>query len=682
MTQLLPIIIDKLHGMTDAGQRAAIMQQLFGRNYAQLAPLIDAGGAAFTKAGQDADRFGLVLSQNDVNAAHAAEVAHMHLTESVQGIGNMLGAVAMPQITYWTEALANVIARIQTLNPAALQMIVHIIELAAVVATLFGGLSAIREVLLLLTGVLGETGQTAIKGFMSSLGGLLGPLSLVLAVGLLVYEAYNNIAAVHRLLEPYVRSLTAAFNEAASVWNHTHDVASTFKDVMDQLNVPIGITNGLISTATTLVQNWAPIVGTITGLFLLWNTAVLLHNTYLAIKAGLMAAQIGWSITLALVTGQLTIAEYALAGGLGATALGELAVLWPLLLIIAAIAIAILIFTHWHQTVTIVHNIMASLWEHLTGFAAWLGGFFVTTWNNLTTTLTNFFTGIETTALAAWTKFAAHPAYYIGFILAYIPVKLMELESHFIKYLGQIVAHAAQWALDMIDHALVAAIQFVEHLRTQLVALPGKFSTWLEDVATAVALWATNFPQHAIDAALSFVNALKDELNKAPGQMWQIGVDIVQGVINGINSMVSTGVGAITDFIHGLVSGAHDAGQGGSPYMLFANEVGMVGIAQGIAFGIGAGAGIAQNAMAKLVGGLATVSTAGITAAVNPTLGGFGAVGAAAGATGGTAAGAAGSIGPQPDIVLKLDSKELARVVFDVGAERWKLMGGTIGSGA
>ena len=101
--QVLLDVADKLAGMKDAAQRAALAQQFFGRSGVELLPLLAQGSAAIRLQMEDARQLGLVWS---TETAAAAEQLNDNLNR-LQGVGtglvNLIGSTMIPVVNEIAE---------------------------------------------------------------------------------------------------------------------------------------------------------------------------------------------------------------------------------------------------------------------------------------------------------------------------------------------------------------------------------------------------------------------------------------------------------------------------------------------------------------------------------------------------------------------------------------------------
>lgn len=304
-----------------------------------------------------------------------------------------------------------------------------------------------------------------------------------------------------------------------------------------------------------------PVLAAVVGLWIAWN---------LAMAAGRILAMVGFLAELveqfaiaASSEGILTAAQWLLNLAMDANPIGLV-----ILAVAALIAIVVLAITHWSQ----IHAVITMVWNRIKEFAGWLGGIFVAVWNTVSATIGSFFSWLGTRASEAWAEFAKHPLYWIGYLLVFIPAKLIELAIAFNAWAVGMIVRALLWAHDMVDKAEVMAGNFLLAVGTEFNRLPGQIWDWLSKVFPTVLAWAEDLSARARIAARAFALALGDEWNKLPGQVWDIGVQIVESIIGGIESMAGGVLAAIKDLLPG--------GAGG-PLAMALNAAGVPGFAVG-----------------------------------------------------------------------------------------------------
>lgn len=372
-------------------------------------------------------------------------------------------------------------------------------------------------------------------------------------------------------------------------------IQGNFNQQMDQAKASIGAAGialgmGLLPPLTQVVKAVVPVVQAITT----WIS----HNQ--AWAAGIAIAVIALSALGAVILG-LTII-------VGAFALVELAVLWPIALIVIAIvalvAVIILLATHWNQITGFFQGVWhAAITKVGEGFS-WLG----TQAHNFIGVIVGFFAGIIAKAQAGWQEFARHPLYWIGFMVAFIPIKLAQLAAEFLGWAGSMISNAEAWRDRMIERALAAGVGFIAALEVEIPKLPGQLWSWLLGALAQAAAWAVELEAKGRTGASNFGQAVLSEIGKLPGQMVQVGEDIIRGVIEGIANLKGWAQGQVGEAIQGMIAGAKAAAGIHSPSELFAAEIGEP-IAQGIGVGISRGTPSAQASITGMVSTLAGAET-------------------------------------------------------------------------
>lgn len=139
-----------------------------------------------------------------------------------------------------------------------------------------------------------------------------------------------------------------------------------------------------------------PLLGTVAGLLSLWGATLLVNSIRLGVLSGLETANSIAMAAQAVAAGGMTAAEAAMTVGGFAAAAAELAMLWPIALIVLGIAalitVVVLLVTHWKQVTTV----LGIAWTAMKGWAGWLGGEFLSVWGSITGAVGGFFSTVGT----------------------------------------------------------------------------------------------------------------------------------------------------------------------------------------------------------------------------------------------------------------------------------------------
>lgn len=104
-------VIDALGEVENATERDTIANNLFGKSYSQMKPLIDAGTGELKKFTEAAKENGLVLTNDQVKKLGEVDDAHQHLTETIDASKNMIAVQWAPAVTKAMETFAEFVQK-------------------------------------------------------------------------------------------------------------------------------------------------------------------------------------------------------------------------------------------------------------------------------------------------------------------------------------------------------------------------------------------------------------------------------------------------------------------------------------------------------------------------------------------------------------------------------------------
>ena len=164
----LPELADKFKDLPNGPEKTATALQLFGRNGMEMMPFLNKGAAGMKELGDEAEKMGLVLSQDNVDQILKSKEAHKKLDETLQGLKTQIGLQVMPVITSFTEILSSIPGPIQ-------DILVPLVTFGGVALVGFGAVG-------MLVGALSNLGPmfTAVKVAVAELEVGLGPIGWTL----------------------------------------------------------------------------------------------------------------------------------------------------------------------------------------------------------------------------------------------------------------------------------------------------------------------------------------------------------------------------------------------------------------------------------------------------------------------------------------------------------------------
>ena len=172
-------------------ERDQLAMALFGKSADELAGIIDDGGKALQEYGEEADRLGLILDQDTLDALNTTNDALDRMKGQLRGQALKLGAKIAQAATPIVEKLAGVLERVanwlDTLTPQQVELALTI---AAVVA-------AIAPVLIIVGKLVTGIGMliSAFGFLLSPVGLVIAAIAAVIAIGILLYKNWDTIKA-------------------------------------------------------------------------------------------------------------------------------------------------------------------------------------------------------------------------------------------------------------------------------------------------------------------------------------------------------------------------------------------------------------------------------------------------------------------------------------------------------
>lgn len=196
------------------------------------------------------------------------------------------------------------------------------------------------------------------------------------------------------------------------------------------------------------------------------------------------------------------------------------------------------------------------------------------------------------------TELISHAAQFAvdfpGMLLSFLGT----LAGLFVQAFLAVTTAVIGWIGDMLAAALRFGVDFSGAILQEIPKLPGQIAGFLAEALLKVGGWVTDMVSLAAELGLRFLQQIWDEFKQLPSQiinaikstidvahmLFDIGIDIIQGLINGIWSMKDKVFGAVGDVVSGIKDGFKKAFSIGSPSKVMADYGEMIG--QGLQNGI------------------------------------------------------------------------------------------------
>ena len=183
--QVLFESINALSNMEDVTKRNALAQDIFGKGAAELMPLLNAGSESFNQLMEEAEKYGMVMSDDTVSASAAFNDSLTRLQKTAGGVKNKLVGTLLPGMTKLMdgfsgllvgsedasetikEGISSIAESIQTTLPTIIESITNMIPIL---------IPVINQILTTIVQVLADNLPMIIKSGMDLL------LSLILGI--------------------------------------------------------------------------------------------------------------------------------------------------------------------------------------------------------------------------------------------------------------------------------------------------------------------------------------------------------------------------------------------------------------------------------------------------------------------------------------------------------------------
>jgi uncharacterized membrane protein len=261
-------VADRIKAMDDGAVKTQVSMALFGRSGRELIPLLNGGGAAIRKLGDDAEALGIVMTEDQAKAAEVFNDSISTLQEAIKGLGIGITVGLIPQLTSLIERTT---AWIQANKPAVIARMKEIFDQIA------GALPAVIKGLGEFASFLGDVGRIGLT-VIETVGGVTNALDLlaVLMIGRVVMAVWGATAAVMGLnaamwANPIGMVILAIGALAVAVYliiRHWGKIVSWWSGVWDGVvkivDGALGFLGYLFLNFTPqglIIQHWATIVG-------------------------------------------------------------------------------------------------------------------------------------------------------------------------------------------------------------------------------------------------------------------------------------------------------------------------------------------------------------------------------------------------------------------------------------
>ena len=124
-------------------------------------------------------------------------------------------------------------------------------------------------------------------------------------------------------------------------------------------------------------------------------------------------------------------------------------------------------------------------------------------------------------------------------------------------FLGGVISNVQNWASSMASRASEAGSNFVGRVVSFIRGLPSAVWNWLSSTLNNAWNFAGQLARAGANAASGLVNNIVGKIRSLPGQLYNWGVDMVQGIANGIRSAIHKVTSAVSALANKIKSFLH-----------------------------------------------------------------------------------------------------------------------------
>lgn len=185
-------VVEALSQVENETERDTLAMTLLGKSADSLAGLIDDGGAALRRYGQEAQEAGLILEKDALDKANAFNDAIDTLKAKSSGtfaaVGTEIATMLLPFLDNLSAGVSKALAWLRSLDAGQLKMLGTILLVIAGISPVFGIISSIAGGISSVIGVIGKVGAIlpGIQTAFSSVFGFIAANPVVLLIAAIV----------------------------------------------------------------------------------------------------------------------------------------------------------------------------------------------------------------------------------------------------------------------------------------------------------------------------------------------------------------------------------------------------------------------------------------------------------------------------------------------------------------
>lgn len=277
-------VIEALSRVTNETERDTLAMTLLGKGADSLAGIIDDGGAALRAYGDDAERLGLILSQDTLNGLNAVNDKLDETKAKAQATLAVAGAKAvealLPVIDQIVAMLANVLLWIGSLDSSQIRMLITILAVVAAISPIASIIAGIANAVSALIPVI-----MAMNAALAANPYLILAVAIVAAVGLIAYAIISNFDAIKAAFQGLLEGIQSGSQSLCEFLEQVdYALGAALIAVITGL---VGAVKGLLNAGISIVESF---VNAVLGML---NALIGAINSVCGAVAGLFGGSFG-----------------------------------------------------------------------------------------------------------------------------------------------------------------------------------------------------------------------------------------------------------------------------------------------------------------------------------------------------------------------------------------------------
>ena len=277
-------VVEALSHVTNETERDTLAMTILGKGADSLAGIIDDGGTALRAYGDDAERLGLILSQDTLDGLNQVNDKIDETKAKAQATLAVAGAKAvealLPVIDQIVAMLANVLLWIGSLDSSQIRMLVTILAVVAAISPIASIVAGIANAVSALIPVI-----MAMNTALAANPYLILAVAIVAAVGLIAYAIISNFDAIKAAFQGLLEWIQSGFQSLCAFLEQVDYALGAA--LIAVINGLFGAVKGLLNAGISIVESF---VNAVLGML---NALIGAINSVVGAVAGLFGGSFG-----------------------------------------------------------------------------------------------------------------------------------------------------------------------------------------------------------------------------------------------------------------------------------------------------------------------------------------------------------------------------------------------------